>query len=94
MFTWLAPSVPVSELHRIRKWHVDHEQDHPLEMQVWDAVITCWFMGWVGWLPTYALDAWWAGPLCLLGMLAPSLYITWRARAHALNKLRCDWIKN
>ena len=50
-------------------------QEHPLEFQLWDAVMTCWFMGWVGWLPTFALDAWWA-------------------RAHTLNKLRCDWIKH
>ena len=94
MKTWLAPAVPLSELHRIRKWHVEHAQDHPMEFQLWDAVITCWFMGWVGWLPTFALDVWWAGPLCLLGMLAPSMYIAWRASAHARNTLRCAWIKN
>ncbi len=91
---FITPAVPISELHRIRKWHVEHAQEHPLEFQLWDAVITCWFMGWVGWLPTFALDAWWAGPLCLLGMLAPSMYIAWRARAHARNTLRCDWIKH
>ena len=93
MFAWRAPAVPISELHRIRKWHVEHAQDHPLEFQLWDAVITCWLMGWVGWLPTFALDVWWSGPLCLLGMLLPSMYIAWRTRADALNKLRCDWIK-
>lgn len=93
MFPWPAPAVPITELHRIRKWHVDHAQEHPLEFQLWDAVITCWFMGWVGWLPTIALDALWAWPLCLLGMVLPSLYITWRTRAHTLNKLRCEWIK-
>jgi len=91
---FISPAVPISELYRIRKWHVEHAQERLLEFQLCDAVITCWFMGWVGWLPTFALDASWAGPLCLLGMLAPSLYIAWRGRAHTLNKLRYDWIKN
>ena len=93
MFPWRAPAVPLSELHRIRQWHVEHAQDHPLELQLWDTVMTCWFMGWVGWLPTFALDVWWAAALCLMGMLAPAVYIAWRGHAHALNQLRCDWIK-
>ncbi len=93
MFTWRAPAVPFSELHRIRRWHVEHEQDHPLEYQLWDAVITCWLMGWVGWLPTFALDAWWASGPCLIGMMLPSLYVSWRTRAHATNRLRCEWAK-
>ncbi len=93
MLTWLAPAVPISELHRIRRWHVENAQEHPLELQLWDAIITCWLMGWVGWLPTFILDAWWASPLCVLGMLAPSLYISWRTRAHNRHTLRCEWIK-
>lgn len=89
-----APSVPFSELQRIRQWHVDHAHDHPVEYQLWDAVLTLWFVGWVAWLPAWALEAWWVAPLCPLGMLAPRLYIAWRARAQALNRLRCEWLKN
>jgi hypothetical protein len=55
-------------------------------------VLTTWFIGWVGWLPTWALDLWWCAGPCLLGMLAPRLYIGWRARAHAQHRLRCDWL--
>lgn len=93
MSIWHAPGVPLSELHRIRRWHVEHAKDHPVEYQLWDVVITCWLMGWVGWLPTFALDAWWASGLCLMGTLVPSLYVGWRARAHANNRLRCEWTR-
>lgn len=92
MFTWLAPAVSFSELHRIKQWCEDHALDHPIEHNLWDAVMTTWFMGWVGWLPTWVLDAWWASAPCVLGMLAPSLYIGWRTQAHLRNRLRCDWI--
>jgi hypothetical protein len=92
MMTWSAPTVPLSELHRIQHWCKEHALDHPVEHELWDAVLTVWLMGWVGWLPTWVLDAWWAGVLCVLGMLAPSLYVGWRRHAHALNRLRCDWI--
>jgi hypothetical protein len=30
--------------------------------------------------------------LCLLGILAPRLYVYARARAHASQRLRCDWL--
>jgi hypothetical protein len=92
MITWLAPAISLTELHRIKRWQVDHALEHPVEYQTWDAVLTTWFMGWVGWLPTWALDLWWCSVPCPLGMLAPRLYIGWRARAHAQHRLRCDWL--
>jgi hypothetical protein len=88
----IRPSLPLQELQRIRKWHLAHRSDHPLEYQLWDAVLTIWVMGWVGWLPTYALEAWWLAPLCALFMLMPQLYVDWRARAHVKQQLRCDWL--
>jgi hypothetical protein len=90
---YITQALSLSELHRIKAWHVEHALDHPVEYQLWDAVLTSWFMGWIGWLPTWVLDAWWAGAPCLLGMAAPRLYVGWRARAHARNRLRCDWIQ-
>ncbi len=41
----------LNELQRIKQWHVHHRQDHPLEYHLWDAMLTLWLMGWVGWLP-------------------------------------------
>jgi hypothetical protein len=80
------------ELQRIKQWQVDHRDTHPAEYQAWDAVLTGWLMGWVGWLPAFAFDALWASPLCVLGMALPSLYVGWRTRAHRLHRLRCDWL--
>jgi hypothetical protein len=83
----------LSELQRIKQWHVDHRGDHPVEYHLWDAMLTLWVMGWVGWLPAMALDAVWAAPLCMAAVFAPTLYVTWRARAHRMRRLRCDWIR-
>jgi hypothetical protein len=83
----------LNELQRIKQWHVAHRGDHPLEYHLWDAMLTLWMMGWVGWLPAFAFDALWATPLCLLAMSAPTLYVAWRSRAHRAQRLRCDWLR-
>ena len=31
-------------------------------------------------------------PLCLVAMLAPNLYVNWRRKAHAKQRIRCDWL--
>lgn len=82
----------LAELQRIKQWHVENRAGHPLEYQLWDAMLTLWLMGWVGWLPAYAFDQLWSLPLCALGMFAPSLYVSCRSRAHRARKLRCDWL--
>jgi hypothetical protein len=82
----------VDELHRIKQWHLNHREDHPVEYHMWDAMLTLWLVGWVGWLPAYAFDALWSIPLCLLAIAAPGLYSDWRRRAHLARKVRCDWI--
>ncbi len=84
----------LAEIQRIRQWHVAHRSDHPIEYHLWDAVLTLWLLGWVGWLPAFATgDAVWAAPLFLVGMHAPSAYTRWRARAHERQRLRCDWLE-
>ena len=40
----------------------------------------------------YLFDQWWGAPLCCVGMLFPSLYVTWRGSEHRRHKLRCDWL--
>jgi hypothetical protein len=82
----------LAEMQRIKQWHVEHKADHPLEYQLWDAMLTLWVMGWVGWLPAYALQELWAMPLCVLATAAPRLYAGWRMKAHRAHRLRCDWI--
>jgi hypothetical protein len=85
-------SLTLAEIHRIKRWHVEHRDQHPLEYQLWDAVLCLWLMGWIGWLPVFVLDVDWAWPLCLLAMSAPRLYVAWRRHAHRLRRLRCDWL--
>lgn len=85
-------SLTLTEMQRIRKWHVAHRQEHPLEYQLWDAVVCLWLMGWVGWLPAFALELLWACPLCLLASCTPRLYVRWRRHAHRQQRLRCDWL--
>ena len=89
----LPKTISLAELQRIKKWHVAHRAEHPVEYQLWEAVLTLWVMGWVGWLPAFAFDAWWALPLCAVAMAAPGLYIGWRAKAHALQRVRCEWLE-
>ena len=83
----------VAELQRIKRWHVAHRKEHPLEYHLWDAMLTFWLLGWMGWLPAFAQDDLWALPLCLVGMASPQLYVGWRERAHAAHRLRCDWLE-
>jgi len=83
----------LDELQRIKKWHVAHRRDRPIEYHLWDLMLTLWVMGWVGWLPAYALDKMWTLPLCALGIAAPSLYAMWRLKAHRARKVRCDWLR-
>ena len=84
--------VTLAQMERLKKWHIAERGKHPAERQVWEAVLTLWMMGWVGWIPAFEFEAPWAYPLCLLGVLAPRLYVGWRARAHAAQRLRCDWL--
>lgn len=89
----LPPHLTLAKLQRIKQWHVQHRSDHPLEYQLWDAMLILWVLGRVGWLPAFALDAPWAYPLCLLAMLAPNFYARARARAHEQQAVRCDWFE-
>jgi hypothetical protein len=83
----------LNELQRIKQWHVAHRREHPVEYHLWDAMLTLWMMGWVGWLPAYALGQFWGMPLCALAMAAPSVYVAWRIKAHREHRLRCDWLR-
>lgn len=84
----------LSELQPIKQWHVAHRADHPLEYQLWDAILIFWVMGCIGWLPVFAFSVWWGLPLCAIALFSPSAYVAWRTRAHATQRLRCDWLRD
>lgn len=83
----------LEEMQRIKQWLVAHQREHPVEYHTWDAMLTLWLAGWVGWIPAFAFDALWAAPLLALSMSAPTMYAAWRLRAHRLHRLRCDWLR-
>ena len=84
--------ITLAQMESVKNWHAAHRRAFSVEREVWEAVLTAWLIGWIGWMPAYALEATWAYPLCLLSMFAPRLYVNWRARAHRLQRLRCDWL--
>lgn len=87
-----ARPLTLQQLQRLKNWHVAQRGTHALEYEVWNWVLTVWVMGWVGSLPALTFGEPWALPLCLLGVLAPQLYVHVRARAHVTGRLRCDWL--
>ena len=54
--------------------------------------LTLWVLGWVGWFPLCAFGDPLTAPVSLIGIFVPSLYVTWRTRAHLRHTLRCDWL--
>ncbi|MBE7939800.1 MULTISPECIES: hypothetical protein [Ramlibacter] len=82
----------LDQLQRIRRWHAAHRSSHPVECQAWDAMLTLWVIGWVGWVPACILGSFWSLPVLVAAMSAPSLYAAWRLKAHRLGRLRCDWV--
>ena len=84
--------ITLTQMQRVKNWHAAQRGARPVEKEVWEAVLTIWLMGWIGWLPAFAFDAQWAYPLCVLGMFAPGLYVYCRARAHERRYVRCDWL--
>jgi hypothetical protein len=88
----MTPFPNIAELTRIKRWLNVHRGDHPVEYHFWDAVMTVWFLGLIGWLPAFLLEIWWAVPACVIMAWSPAWYLGMRARAHATARLRCDWL--
>jgi hypothetical protein len=82
----------LDDLQHIKKWHMAHRLDHPVEYHAWDMMLTLWVIGWVGMLPAGAFGVLWTMPLCAVAAAAPTLYAAWRVKAHRQGRLRCDWI--
>lgn len=80
------------QMQALKRWHVAHRHDHPVEYRVYDAVLTAWLLGWVGVPAAVLLAPWQLMPVCLVCSLAPDLYVRWRERLHERQRLRCDWI--
>ena len=82
----------LQQLATIKRWHLTHPQGRPVESQLWDDMLTCWVLGWMG-VPVAVLLAPELGVLaCVLLYFAPSAYVGLRRRLHRRGLLRCDWL--
>jgi hypothetical protein len=84
--------ISIKQLQRIKKWHVAHKADHPIDYHLFDTFLTMWVIGMVGWIPALVADAAWVLPFCLASFLSLKTYIGWRMAAHQQLRLRCDWL--
>lgn len=82
----------LTQLHQVRRWHLRHWRDRPVEHAVWDIVVTLWVVAWVGIPVAWVIDRSWAELACLALLFLPAAYVRLRRRLHASGRLRCDWI--
>lgn len=82
----------LQQLATIKRWHLTHPRPGSLEQQVWDAILTCWILGWMGVPPALVLAPELGVAACIGLFLAPTLYVRLRARLHRRGILRCDWL--
>jgi hypothetical protein len=82
----------LQELAILKRWHLLHRQNRPVEVRTWDMVLTAWLVGWLG-LPAELL-LWQLHGLaaCTALLLAPRAYVWLRTRLHRSGRLRCDWL--
>lgn len=80
------------QMSSLKRWHVDHRDEAPLEYHAWDAILTLWVLGWMGMPPALLLHWTAAVPLCVAMFFAPPAYVALRRRLHAGGRLRCDWL--
>lgn len=82
----------LQQLTTVKRWHQTHPRERSLEQQLWDVMLTCWLMGWMG-VPAAVLLAPGLGVAVCVGLFfVPSLYVRLRARLHRRGVLRCDWL--
>lgn len=82
----------LKQLGQVKRWLILHRNDHQVELQAWDLVLTCWVLGWVSAPGLMLTEQWPALLLCPLALTLPSAYANWRRRLHRSGRLRCDWL--
>jgi hypothetical protein len=82
----------LQQMSTLRRWHVDHRHQHPVEFQLWDAVVMLCVLGCVG-LPVSLLLGQTSAALGFAAAAAaPSAYVALRRSLHRRGRLRCDWL--
>jgi hypothetical protein len=80
------------QFEELKIWHLRQGRRHPIEKNLWDAVLTVWLLGCVGAPAAFLLHSGWAEIACLSVLFLPGMYVALRRRLHNKRWLRCDWI--
>jgi hypothetical protein len=82
----------LQQFSNLRRWHLRHMREQPLEKHIWDMVLTFWLAGWVGAPTALLIHSAWAIAACVALLFLPGAYVALRRRLHLAALLRCDWI--
>jgi hypothetical protein len=82
----------VQQLTLVKRWHVQHRHDRPIELYAWDAMLVFWLIGWMGMPAALVLGLPGGVAACVPMLSAPDLYVSLRRRLHRRALLRCDWL--
>ncbi len=80
------------QLSAIKRWHLLHHKGASVEIRIWDLVLMCWLVGWIGTLPSVLLSSGGGFTACMLLFMTPRGYVRLRRRLHRRGLLRCDWL--
>lgn len=82
----------LQQLTTVKRWHETHPRERSVEQQVWELVVTCWMLGWMGVPAAVVLSPVLGVVVCVGLYFSPTLYVRLRARLHRQGVLRCDWL--
>ena len=82
----------LQQYHSLKVWHRRHWRNHPVEKNLWEAILTLWLTGGIGLPVSLLIDEPWAAGASFALLFLPGLYVALRIRLHRRGKLRCDWI--
>jgi hypothetical protein len=85
-------AMTLQQFQSLRRWHLRHWHNKPVETHIWDAVVTLWMTGWVAGPAGLLLQIEWAWTGSCALLFLPGLYVALRDRMHRRGTLRCDWI--
>ncbi len=81
----------LAQLSALKAWHVANRHRSPIEYHAWDAMLTCWILGWMGIPAALALWQPYGVLVCVAMFFVPGRYVAWRASLHRAGRLRCEW---
>ena len=82
----------LQQLSDLKRWHVMHRREHPVELALFDGVLSFWVMGWIGVPAAIVIGEPMAVLLSLMLVTMPRYYVAARLKLHRAGRLRCDWL--